>query len=133
MCIRDSCFIGCEMMRLNIDEIRLRYNIARSYGLNVLSASRSNISDAFIEKFYSEMSGLHPSQWKGKKTERKAMAFKKVIFDFINFKTEPLQKLLREMKEVIVFSIGKDAFSREVSINNGIYTIATGDVYKRQQ
>lgn len=128
---KNDCFIGCEMMRLNIDEIRLRYNIARSYGLNVLSASRSNISDAFIEKFYSEMSGLHPSQWKGKKTERKAMAFKKVIFDFINFKTEPLQKLLREMKEVIVFSIGKDAFSREVSINNGIYTIATGGLHSK--
>jgi hypothetical protein len=128
---KNDCFIGCEMMRLNIDEIRLRYNIARSYGLNVLSASRSNISDAFIEKFYSEMSGLHPSQWKGKKTERKAMAFKKVIFDFINFKTEPLQKLLREMKEVIVFSIGKNAFSREVSINNGIYTIATGGLHSK--
>lgn len=128
---KNDCFIGCEMMRLNIDEIRLRYNIARSYGLNVLSASRSNISDAFIEKFYSEMSGLHPSQWKGKKTERKAMAFKKVIFDFINFKTEPLQKLLREMKEVIVFSIGKDAFSREVSINNGVYTIATGGLHSK--
>lgn len=128
---KNDCFIGCEMMRLNIDEIRLRYNITRSYGLNVLSASRSNISDAFIEKFYSEMSGLHPSQWKGKKTERKAMAFKKVIFDFINFKTEPLQKLLREMKEVIVFSIGKDAFSREVSINNVIYTIATGGLHSK--
>ena len=128
---KNDCFIGCEMMRLNIDEIRLRYNIARSYGLNVLSASRSNISDAFIEKFYSEMSGLHPSQWKGKKTERKAMAFKKVIFNFINFKTEPLQKLLREMKEVIVFSIGKDAFSREVSINNRIYTIATGGLHSK--
>ena len=128
---KNDCFIGCEMMRLNIDEIRLRYNIARSYGLNVLSASRSNISDAFIEKFYSEMSGLHPSQWKGKKTERKAMAFKKVIFDFINFKTEPLQKLLREMKEVIVFSIGKDAFSREVFINNGVYTIATGGLHSK--
>lgn len=128
---KNDCFIGCEMMRLNIDEIRLRYNIARSYGLNVLSASRSNISDAFIEKFYSEMSGLHPSQWKGKKTERKAMAFKKVIFDFINFKTEPLQKLLREMKEVVVFSIGKDAFSREVSINNGVYTIATGGLHSK--
>lgn len=128
---KNDCFIGCEMMRLNIDEIRLRYNIARSYGLNVLSASRSNISDAFIEKFYSEMSGLHPSQWKGKKTERKAMAFKKVIFDFINFKTELLQKLLREMKEVVVFSIGKDAFSREVSINNGVYTIATGGLHSK--
>lgn len=128
---KNDCFIGCEMMRLNIDEIRLRYNIARSYGLNVLSASRSNISDAFIEKFYSEMSGLHPSQWKGKKTERKAMAFKKVIFDFINFKTEPLQKLLREIKEVVVFSIGKDAFSREVSINNGVYTIATGGLHSK--
>lgn len=128
---KNDCFIGCEMIRLNIDEIRLRYNIARSYGLNVLSASRSNISDAFIEKFYSEMSGLHPSQWKGRKTERKALAFKKVIFDFINFKTEPLQKMLREMKDVVIYSIGKDAFSKEISINDGVYTIATGGLHSK--
>lgn len=35
------------------------------------------------------------------------------------------------MKEVVVFSIGKDAFSREVSINNGVYTIATGGLHSK--
>lgn len=129
----NDCFIGCEIIRLNIDEIRLRYNITNSYKINVLSASRSNISDAFIEKFYSEMSGLHPSQWKGKKTERKALSFKKVIFDFIKFKTEPLQKMLEEMKKVVIFSIGKDAFTKEITINNLTYTIATGGLHTQDK
>ncbi|MEO9300085.1 hypothetical protein, partial [Devosia alba] len=36
---KNDCFIGCEIVRLYIDEIRLRYTISYSYKVNVLSAS----------------------------------------------------------------------------------------------
>ena len=80
---KNDCFIGCEIVRLYIDEIRLRYTISYSYKVNVLSASRSKMADILFSKFYSEFSGLHPSQWKGKITERSALSFKKVIFNSI--------------------------------------------------
>lgn len=127
----NDCFIGCEMIRLYIDEVRLRYSISHSYGVDVLSSSRSNMADKLFEKFYSEFSGLHPKQWKGKRTERKAMAFKKVIFDFIKFKTPKLQQVLEDMKKVVIFSIGKDAFKKEVTINKLTYTIATGGLHSQ--
>lgn len=128
---KNDVFIVCEMVRLFIDEIRLRYVISKSYGVNVLSSSRSNIADKLFIKFYSEFSGLNPKQWRGKKTERKAMAFKRVIFDNIKFKTKPLQDLLEDMKNVTIYSLGKDSFKRDITINKLTYTIATGGLHSQ--
>lgn len=58
----NDSFILCEMIRLYIDEIRLRYSISSAYGVDVLSSSRSNIADKLFTKFYSEFSGLTPNQ-----------------------------------------------------------------------
>ena len=147
----NDVFIVCEMIRLYIDEVRLRYNISRAYGVDVLSSSRSNIADNLFVKFYSEFSGLAESQWRGRKTERTAMSFKRVIFPFIKFKTKELQELLEEMKKVVIYSIGKKALKEiapkypelkylktnnesgwfEVKINNLIYTIATGGLHSQ--
>lgn len=147
----NDVFIVCEIVRLYIDEIRLRYNISNVYGVDVLSSSRSNIADKLFIKFYSEFSGLAESQWRGRKTERTAMSFKRVIFPFIKFKTQECQDLLSEMKKVIVYSIGKKALKDiaskypdfkylktstdsgwfEIKINNLVYTIATGGLHSQ--
>lgn len=127
----NDVFIVCEMIRLYMDEIKLRYSISNAYEVDVLSSSRSNIADKMFIKFYSEFSGLSPQQWRGKKTERTAMAFKKVILPFIKFQTPELQALLEDMKKVIVYSIGKDAFKREVKLGNLVYTIATGGLHSQ--
>lgn len=127
----NDVFIVCEMIRLYIEEIRLRYNISKAYEVDVLSSSRSNIADKLFVKFYSEFSGLSPQQWRGKKTERTAMAFKRIIFDFIKFQTPELQQMLEEMKKVVIYSIGKDAFKREIKLGNLVYTIATGGLHSQ--
>ena len=147
----NDVFIVCEMVRLYIDEIRLRYNISKAYGVDVLSSSRSNIADKLFIKFYSEFSGLAESQWRGRKTERTAMSFKRVIFPFIKFQTKELQELLEEMKKITIYSIGKEALKDvaskytdlkylktntksgwfEIKLNNLIYTIATGGLHSK--
>ena len=147
----NDVFIVCEIVRLYIDEIRLRYNISKAYGVDVLSSSRSNIADKLFIKFYSEFSGLAESQWRGRKTERTAMSFKRVIFPFIKFQTKELQELLEEMKKITIYSIGKKALKDvaskytdlkylktntesgwfEIKLNNLIYTIATGGLHSQ--
>lgn len=147
----NDVYIVCEIIRLYIDEIRLRYNISKAYEIDVLSSSRSNIADKLFVKFYSDFSGLTPSQWQGRKTERTAMAFKRVIFPFIKFQTPELQELLEEMKKVVIYSIGKKALKEiapkypdlkylktsidsgwfEIKINKLVYTIATGGLHSQ--
>lgn len=146
---KNDVYIVCEMVRLYIDEIRLRYSISMAYEIDVLSSSRSNIADKMFVKFYSDFSGLQPFQWRGKKTERTKMAFKRVILPFIKFKTKELQEFLEEMKQVVVYSIGKKALKDvahnypnfkylktnlndgwfEVTINKMVYSIATGGLH----
>lgn len=145
----NDVFIVCEMIRLFIDEVRLRYNISKVYEVNVLSSSRSNIADKLFTKFYSEFSGLRPEQWRGKSTERTALAFKKVIFPTIKFKTKKLQDMLEEMKQIVIYSLGKKGLKDvankypdfkylktniqsgwfEIVINKLTYTIATGGLH----
>lgn len=127
----NDVFIVCEIVRLYMDEIKLRYSISKAYEVDVLSSSRSNIADRLFVKFYSEFSGLAESKWRGKTTERTSMSFKRVIFPFIKFKTKPLQDLLEDMKKVVVHSIGKDAFQREIKLGNLTYTIATGGLHSQ--
>lgn len=128
---KNDVFIVAEITRLFTDEIKLRYSLSHSYKVNLLNSSRSNIADRLFEKFYSEFSGLHPSQWKGKKTERTIMSFNKVIFPIIRFKTPKLQEFLSDIKKVKVTKVSKDAFERNVVIGNLTYTVATGGLHSQ--
>lgn len=128
---KNDVFIVAEIARLFTDEIKLRYTLSHSYKINFLNSSRSNIADKLFEKFYSEFSGLHPSQWKGKKTERTVMSFNKVIFPIIKFKTPELQEFLEDVRKVKVTKVSKDAFERNVQIGNLVYTVATGGLHSQ--
>lgn len=145
----NDVFIVCEMIRLFMDEIRLRYSISHNFKIDCLSSSRSNIADKLFISTYSKRSGLTPEQWRGKKTDRTAMSFKRIIFDFIKFKTKPLQELLEEMRGITLYSVGKKALKEiapkypnlkylktnndsgwfEVTMNKLTYTIATGGLH----
>lgn len=107
----NDVYIVCEMIRLFIDEIKLRYNISNAYELDVLSSSRSNIADKMFIKFYSDFSNLLPSQWRGKSTTRTIMSLKKIILPFITFKTPELQAILEDMKTLQLTSLGKDGMN----------------------
>ena len=125
----NDVFIVCEMVRMKIDEIRLRYAISSSYKVDCLSDARSRIADKLVTKFYSEMSGLIPDKFIKLRTERTIISFNKVIFPHIHFKTIQLQNFLNEIKKVKIRRTSKDEFSREIEFYGTKYTIATGGIH----
>lgn len=125
----NDVFILCEMIRMKIDEIRLRYSISDSYKVNCFSDARSKIADKLVTKFYSEMSGLKPYAFKDKRTERTALSFKKIIFPHIKFKTKQLQEFLDEIKKVVIYRTTKAEFERVIDFYGTTYTIATGGIH----
>lgn len=129
----NDVYIVCEIVRLNPDEIKSRYAVSKTYQVDVLNSSRSKTADTLFEKFYSKFSGLAPEQWKGGKTERTAMSFKKVIFPFIEFKTPALKNLLSELYSITIYRTSKDAFSKEVTIGNVTYNLATGGLHSQDK
>ena len=125
----NDVYIVCEMVRIKIDEVRLRYSITKSYNVNVLSDARSIIADKLVTKFYSEMSGLTPEKFNKLTTERRALSFKKIIFPHIEFKTQQLQDMLSDMKKVVIYRTTKDEFTKEVDFYGTKYTIATVGIH----
>lgn len=125
----NDVYIVCECVRLKIDEVRLRYSITNSYGVDVLSDARSKIADKLVTKFYSEMSGLSKDKFIKLRTERTILSFDKVIFPHIQFKTPELQNLLNEMKLVKIRKTTKSEFERTITFKGTTYTIATGGIH----
>lgn len=128
---KNDVFIVCEIVRLNHEEIKSRYSVSYVYNVDVLNASRSKIGDTMFEKFYSEFSGLRADQWKGQKTERTKMNLGKLIFPCISFKTKSLQDLLDDVRHTTLTRVSKDAFQRNVTIGNTVYTLATGGLHSQ--
>lgn len=128
---KNDVFIVCEIVRLFIDEIRLRYNLSKTYEVDLMNSSRSNIANILFKKFYSDFSGLRPEQWTGKKTERTTMSFKRVIFDNVSFKTKPMQDYLERIRKTVVTSVSKDSFQENIVIGNLTYTMATGGLHSQ--
>ena len=127
----NDVYIVCECVRLKIDEVRLRYSITNSYGVNVLSEPRSKIADKLVTKFYSEMSGLSLDKFVKLRTERTILSFDKIIFPHIQFKTPELQDLLNEMKLVKIRKTTKSEFERTITFKGTTYTIATGGIHSQ--
>ena len=126
---KNDVFIVCEMARQKPDEIKLRYSITAAFKVNVLCSARANIADKLTTKFYSDMSGLHKAQFEKLRTTRTALAFDKIIFPHIRFKTKELQQMLADMKKVVIYHTTKDAFSRTIEFYGTTYTLATGGIH----
>lgn len=128
---KNDVFICCEMIRQNMDEIQLRYSLSKAFKLKLLSSSRANIADALLLKYYTEFSGLHRSKYENLRTERTALAFKRVIFPHIEFKTKQLQDFLEEIKKVTIYHVSKKEFERTINFYGTEYTIATGGIHTK--
>lgn len=127
----NDVFIVCEIVRLFIEEVKLRYTISNAYKVNVLSSSRSDIADRLFIKFYSDFTNLDYRQWGRKKTERTKMSFKRVIEPSIRFKTPEMQALLEELKGITITSVGKEAFSKTIEMFGVTYNLATGGIHTK--
>lgn len=128
---KNDVFLVCEIVRQKPDEVKLRYSLGAAFKLNLLCASRANIADRLLVKFYSERSGLRKERFEKLRTERTRLSFNKVIFDNIHFETKELQDILAEMKTVAIYRTSKDAFSKEIKFKGTTYTIATGGLHSK--
>lgn len=126
---KNDVFLCGEIVRQKPDEVKLRYSLSNAFNLNLLSCSRANIADKLLAKFYSELSGLSKKQFENLRTERTKLSFNKIIFPHIKFQTPELQKMLSEMKQVVITRTNKDAFSKEIEFYGTKYTLATGGIH----
>lgn len=127
----NDVFICCELVRMNQEEIRLRYMISKEYEINVLSASRSTIADKVIVKLYSKFTGLHPKRFIDTKTIRRKIEVSEILSDKISFSTPELNDILSDIRSLTLRG-EKGEFDREFTFMGTSYTIATGGLHSNE-
>lgn len=125
----NDVFIVCEIIRMFTDEVKLRYQISYTYGINALSSSRSNIADKLFTKFYSEFSKTNPTEWSGLKTFRVKFDFNDIIFPNIAFKSKQMKDFLSKLKKIKI--VDKSEFNDKIKIGDTTYILGIGGLHSK--
>lgn len=127
----NDVFICCELVRMNQEEIRLRYMISKEYEINVLSASRSTIADKVIVKLYSKFTGFHPKRFIDTKTIRRKIEISEILSEKIAFSSPQLNDLLQSLHSLVLRG-EKGEFERTFTYAGTSYTLATGGLHSNE-
>ena len=127
----NDVYIVAELIRMNQEEVLLRYRISEEYKVDVYSASRSTIADKVIVKLYSKFTGLHPKAFIDTKTIRRKILVSEILSDKIAFSTPELNDILSDIRSLTLRG-EKGEFGREFTFMGTSYTIATGGLHSNE-
>lgn len=127
----NDVYIVAELIRMNQEEVLLRYRISEEYKVDVYSASRSTIADKIIVKLYSKFTGLHPKAFIDTKTIRRKILVSEILSDKISFSTPELNDILSDIRSLTLKG-EKGEFDREFTFMGTSYTIATGGLHSNE-
>lgn len=127
----NDVYIVAELIRMNQEEVLLRYRISEEYNVDVFSASRSTIADKVIVKLYSKYTGLHPKAFIDTKTIRRKILVSEILSDKIAFSTPELNDILSDIRSLTLRG-EKGEFDREFTFMSTSYTIATGGLHSNE-
>lgn len=127
----NDVYIVAELIRMNQEEVLLRYHISEEYNVDVYSASRSTIADKVIVKLYSKFTGLHPKAFIDTKTIRRKILVSEILSDKIAFSTPELNDILSGIRSLTLRG-EKGEFDREFTFMGTSYTIATGGLHSNE-
>lgn len=127
----NDVYIVAELIRMNQEEVLLRYRISEEYKVDVYSASRSTIADKVIVKLYSKFTGLHPKAFIDIKTIRRKILVSEILSDKIAFSTPELNDILSGIRSLTLKG-EKGEFDREFTFMGTSYTIATGGLHSNE-
>ena len=91
-----------RIMELSKDQINLRAQLTKDYGINLYNASEPRISKELFLHFLSEKTGMKKYDLRQGRTKRSNMSIRDIILPYVNFKTPVFQDLLDNFKQVVV-------------------------------
>lgn len=79
-------------------KIKLRQELTKRHGINLMNESRSGIANKILEKDYQQASGISRYRFKDVNTDRDIVHFSECISDKVEFNRPKLQELLKQIK-----------------------------------
>lgn len=91
-----------RIMELSKDQINLRAQLTKQYGINLYNASEPRIAKELFLHFLSEKTGIKKYDLRQLRTKRSAINIKDIILPYVKFKTPVFQDLLDNFNHVVV-------------------------------
>ena len=117
-----------ELLNLKKNDIELRLKLNEKYKINVLSKDNVNMGMEILKKEYLEKANKTWDDIKDLKTPCQLVSFKNIIFDFIQYTTPTLQKLLEKLKKISIDPNNKD-FREVFEIGGVVHNISLGGLH----
>ena len=117
-----------ELLNLKKNDIELRLKLNEKYKINVLSKDNVNMGMEILKKEYLEKTNKTWDDIKDLKTPCQLVPFKNIIFDFIQYTTPTLQKLLEKLKKISIDPNNKD-FREVFEIGGVVHNISLGGLH----
>jgi competence transcription factor ComK len=122
------------------NQLTLRENIEKEFGLNCKNFSDIKIGDELLKMKYAQEKKIPVNELPKKGTFRKWVHLSKGIPDYVEFKTEKLQKVLEELKTEKVSAYVKK-HDRKITLKGtchviglgGIHSTNKGEIYKEDE
>ena len=89
-----------EIFKRSTEQIQLRKELTKTYGVNLYSASEPRISKELFAYYMSEKLNMNKKDLKNLRTYRNIIHIKDLILPYINFKSSEFQKLHEKFKSV---------------------------------
>ena len=117
-----------ELLNLKKNDIELRLKLNEKYKINVLSKDNVNMGMEILKKENLEKTNKTWDDIKDLKTPCQLVSFKNIIFDFIQYTTPTLQKLLEKLKKISIDPNNKD-FREVFEIGGVVHNISLGGLH----
>jgi DNA polymerase elongation subunit (family B) len=117
------------------DEIReerlLREQVSKTYGVNVISASRSRMGSVLLEKFYTEKNDISPKELRNQGTHYESIKLKDCIPKDVVFNSPELVKLLKKLKGLTLLKENQFKYAETFTVDDVTYHIGVGGMHSQ--
>lgn len=109
------------------NQIQLRFDIEKEFGISCINYSDSKIGDEIIKKYYCEEKRIDPKLLSKKGFFRKTIHLKHCVAKYITFKSVQLDQFLKKIKDT---SIGiNDEFKERINFYGNVYSFMKGGLH----
>ncbi|HRT02969.1 MAG TPA: hypothetical protein P5513_03420 [Candidatus Diapherotrites archaeon] len=119
-----------QIFKLSLNAINLRIKLKAKYNINCLNYSNTKIGSELLLKLYCDKTGKDKKQLKEQKgITRHSINLEDIVFNYIEFKTEILQQLLKEIKELTIYNTKGD-FKKVVKYKEYEFNLGLGGIHQ---
>lgn len=125
----NDVLITQELYKSLTPQLELREKLSVEYNVDLMSASDSKMANVILEDMYCSMLNVSPKDIRNLRTKRESISLKDCLGKGIEFKTNVLQRIKREIEGKIVYKEDNFKYNKTVKFAGVEYELGIGGLH----